>query len=374
MVVDTGYSIRDSSIWRDDYSHGLINQKDCAIRVGVVREEVFLKDIKETRYIVEVWDSGNTVIVTCIRSSRFGGIYNYEEFSNRGFTASDNKSSTVRALISGEHVLVAYLNGDSREGVIVGSFGHEGRNEAIKSKFGPAPQNNIEFLNRDPDFSPTKYASEFNGVETLINSRGEYRFTFKGQPTNLDKLKEATKGAPIEAPKYDDKIGSSYYEFDKTGSYFLTDNSKDVGPQSIKLDKPNGKIIITSGKTTLTIDKKEESYTIVNKKVTFNTADEWNLNTKKTVIKSSDLIQAEAKDIKTKGKWAQAGDMAISGNIKQTGNTEIAGNIKNTGQALLAGGSYPLVYDIILTIGIGNAGAPVVSTSILAKTTMTKAT
>lgn len=368
------YNVRDSSIWRDNESYKLLNSKDCAIRVGVVREEVFIENLGQTKYIVEVWHNGNIAVVSCVRTSRFGGIYNYEEFSNRGFTAGQDTSSSMRSLLAGEHVIVAYLNGDSREGVIVGSIGHSGREEVIKSKVGKSPKNSLEFLNRDSDFAQTKYASEFNGVETLINSRGEYRVTFKGQPTNLSKLNQAPNGAKIELPKYDDKVGSSYYEFDKTGSYLITDNSKDNGVQSIKIDKPNGKIIITSGKTSLTIDKKEESYIIVNKKVTFNSSEEWNLNTKKTTIKSSDLIQAEAKDIKIKGKIDQTGDVGIKGNIKQSGNCEITGDLKNTGQALLAGGSYPLIYDIVLTIGVGNLGAPVISSNILLKTTMTKAT
>jgi phage gp45-like len=368
------YSVKDSSIWRDRDSYKLLNNKDCAVRVGVIREEVYIESLAQTKYIVEVWHNGNIAIVSCVRTCRFGGIYNYEEFSNRGFFAGQDTSSSMRSLLAGEHVLVAYLNGDSREGVIIASINHSGREESIKSKIGAARKNNVEFLNRDADFAPTKYASEFNGVETLINSRGEYRVTFKGQPTNLAKLNEATKGDRIEVPKYDEEIGSSYCEFDKTGSYFITDNSKDGAVQSIKIDKPNGKIIIVSGNTSLTIDKKEESYTIVNKKVTFNTADEWNLNTKKTTIKSTNLIQAEAKDIKTKGKWDQTGDISIKGNIKQAGNTEITGDLKNSGQALLAGGSYPLIYDIILTIGVGNLGAPVISTNVLLKTTMTKAT
>ena len=368
------YSVKDSSIWRDRDSYKLLNNKDCAIRIGVVREEVYVESLAQTRYIVEVWHSGNIAMVSCVRTCRFGGIYNYEEFSNRGFVPGQDTSSTMRSLLAGEHVIVAYLNGDSREGIIVGSIGHSGREESIKSKVGAERKNNIEFLNRDADFAPTKYASEFNGVETLINSRGEYRVTFKGQPTNLAKLNEATKGDRIELPKYDEKIGSSYYEFDKTGSYFITDNSKDGGVQSIKIDKPNGKITVVSGNTSLTIDKNEEYYIEVNKKKTINSADERNLNTKKTTIKSTNLIQAESKEIVTKGKWAQTGDMSIKGNIKQTGNAEITGDLKNSGQALLAGGSYPLIYDIVLTIGVGNLGAPVISTHVLLKTTMTKAT
>lgn len=367
------YGTKDSSIWKDPDSYNLINHRDHGIRTGVIKEEVALSELGETGYMVEVWQGGQLVPIFCMKISRFGGVYNYEEFTNRGYTDHLDGSYGARSLCAGDHVIVAYLNGNSREGVILGHFKHEGRARVLLYEDDTSSAT-MEFLSRNRKSSPTRYASEFNGVEKLINSNGEYRVTFKGQPTNLDKLKEPSKGTSIEKPKYDEKIGSSYYEFDKTGSFTIIDNSKDGGTQSIKIDKPNGKILVVSGKTSLTISKKEESYVIVNKKTTFNSTDEWNLNTKKTTIKSSDLIQAEAKDIKTKGKLDQSGDVSIKGNIKQTGNTEITGDFKNTGQALLAGGTHPLVYDIALTIGIGNLGAPVVSSHVLLKTAMTKAT
>ena len=249
---------------------------------------------------------------------------------------------------------------------------HSGRKETLNAPDAKTPNNFSEFANRTGPTS-VRYVSEFNGIETAINASGERRVTFKGQPTNLDKLKDAPSGAGIPAPTYDDKVGSSYYEFDKTGSWYLNDNHKE-GLQSIKVDKPNGKIEIISGKTSLVISKKEETYTYTQKKVTFNTADEWNLNTKKTNILSADLINAKAAKITTEGAWAQKGNMDMTGNIKQTGNTDIKGNLTNTGTAFLAGGQFPLIYDIILTIGIGNLGAPVISSHVFLKTTMTKAT
>jgi hypothetical protein len=366
------YIIQDSSIWEDNSGTALLYNKDCAVRVGTVRDEVFLSDARETRYKVEVWDNGRTIPVSCVRSSRFGGIYNYEEFTHRGFTAGNSEASAVRSVQPGDHVIVAYLNGSAREGVILGCMPHSGRKETLNSPEQKAPSTFSEFANR---VGPTsvRYVSEFNGIENAINADGEHRVTFKGQPTNLAKLKDAPSGAGIPAPAYDTKIGSSYYEFDKTGSWHLNDNAQD-GLQSIKVDKANGKIEIVSGKTSLVIAKKDETYTFTQKKVTFNTLDEWTLNTKKTNILSTNEINAKSAKIKTEGEWTKKGNETTTGNIKQTGNYDITGNLSSTGITSLAGGQFPLIYDIVLTIGVGNAGAPVISSHVFLKTTKTKAT
>jgi len=348
------YIIDDSSLIGNpaDYI-----QKDYSIRVGVVRQHVYYSKSQETRYIVEVWKNNRIYPMTCIRSSKFGGLYNYEEFNLRGFEVGESPSSDGNfKVIPGDMVLVAASSGDSREGIIIGSLNHYGRDEIL------------------PPNGDIAYISEFNGIQTMINKDGEYRVTFKGIQENIDKLKEPPNGEPYPVAQHNNDVGFSYYQFNKEGSYLLTDNANDELPQSIFVDKPNGKIIVTSGKTMLTINKEEESYEIVNKKTTFNSEEEWNLNTKKTVIKSEDLIDAEATDIKTKGEWVQEGNMEIKGNIKQTGNTDITGNFSTTGTTLLAGGQHQLVYDILLTIGTGNKGAPVISSHILLKTVNTKAT
>jgi hypothetical protein len=363
------YTVRDSSVFQDPNSYSAYNNKENRIMVGTVREELFDKESKQTKYLVDVWLDGITMSIVCSNCTRFGGIYNYEEYTRQTYKVDDSKRPVSNSVIPGDHVIVAFLGGDAREGVILSGYKHFGRRETIDFKKDSASS---QFLNRETKIAATKYASEFNGVEKMINADGEYRVTFKGQPTNLANL-VAIGDKEIPNPQYDTSIGSSYYEFDKTGSYFITDNSKE-NPQSIKIDKQNGKVIITSGKTSLVIDKKEESYIITNKKVTFNTATEWNLNTKSTSIKSSNVIIAESKDIKTTGKITQKGDVQITGGVKQTGNNEITGNLKTTGETLLAGGSFPLIYDIVLILGVGNAGAPVVSSAIVLKTALTKAT
>lgn len=346
------YIIDDSS----RHTQSLIN-KEYSIRVGIVREHIYLVGPGQTRYIVEVWKDNKLYPMTCMRTSRFGGLYNYEEFNHRGFTAGkDNAGLGNFAIVSGDMVLVAAVNGESREGIIIGSINHFGRDEIL------------------PATGEQAYVSEFNGIQTAINKDGEYRRMFKGTPKNIKKLDVAPNGERYPDPEYDIDVGFSYYEFDKTGSYSLTDNANDDLAQSIKIDKPNGKIIITSGKTVLTIDKKEESYSIINKKVTFDTTDEFNLNTKKTNIKSTDEFSLEAAAIKTKGEITQTGNAEVKGNIKQTGNTEVKGNFKTSGQTSLGGGANALVYDIVLTIGTGNLGAPVISNHVFLKTVNTKAT
>ena len=346
------YIVKDSSIWK---SSSAAMQGDYSIRIGVVREHIFLEDSNDTRYIVEVWKNSRLYPMTCIRTSRFGGVYNFEEFNLRGFDpGKDNVSLGNFSVVPGDMVIIAASNGNSREGIILGSMNHYGRDQIL------------------PANGDIAYISEFNGIQTMVNKLGEQRVMFKGVPTNVDKLKESPTGKPIAPAEYDLDVGGTYYLLDKTGSYTLTDNTKE-DPQAIFMDKPNGQIIITSGKTSLVIDKASESYTITNKVTTFDTADQWNLNTKETNIKSDD-VNVTASNIKTKGEWKQDGNMEIKGNTKQNGNVDISGNLSAEGQVKLGGGANALVYDIVLTMGTGNLGAPVISSHTFLKTVKTKAT
>jgi hypothetical protein len=347
------YIIKDSSFHKSTNS---FIGKSYSIRIGMVKEHVYFTTEERTRYIVEVWKDNKSYPMTCIRTSRFGGLYNYEECNLRGFTAGNSSSGVGNfAVVPGDMVIVAAADGNSKEGVILGCINHFGRDEIL------------------PATGEVAFINEFNGIQTIINKFGEYRRTFKGQPTNLAELNKVPDGTPYSLPEYDNDVGFSYYEFDKTGSYTINDNTSS-NPQYIKVDKPNGKIHIVSGKTSLDIDKTTQSYAITNKATTFNTSDAWNLNTKITTIASSDSINAKSGKINTEGKWTQKGDIEVTGNTKQTGNIQVTGDFKNTGMASLGGGDFPLIYDIVLTMGTGNLGAPVISFNTYLKTTNTKAT
>ena len=247
--------VKDSSIWIDESAQRLMYTKDTAVRIGMVKEVKTVGKLNERAYVVEVFERGNYMPVMCTQLVKFGGIYNYEEFSDRGY--EPNRTDTARgvyAVSPGDTVLVVYVNGDSREGVIIGSLRHEGRKPVIGPKDGIA------------------YVSEFNGINTQINNDGEYTFTFKGQPKNIAKLNDPVSGKPIPAPDYDKEVGTTYYKFDKTGGWTISDNAtKD--PQSIKTDKKSGKIIVTSGKIVLTMDKNSETTSLQTKNTTITSTE-----------------------------------------------------------------------------------------------------
>ena len=352
MGAESDYIVKDSSIWKDKDA---LMQSDYAIRIGIVREHIFIEKTQDTRYIVEVWKNNRVFPMTCVRTSRFGGVYNYEEFNLRGFNpGKDNVSIGNYPIVPGDMVVVAASNGNAREGIIIGSLNHFARDQVL------------------PATGDIAYVSEFNGINITINKLGEHVIMFKGLPTNLSELSKSPDGSPIPPAEYNEKVGGTFCAFDETGSYTMSDNAIS-DPQTILINKPEGKIIITSGKTNLIIDKVAESYSITNKTTTFDSADSWNLNTKTTNIKSTN-VNVTASNIKTKGEWKMDGNMEIKGDIKQTGNNDITGNFSNTGTASLAGGANPIVYDIVLTIGTGNLGAPVISSHVFLKTVKTKAT
>lgn len=352
------YIIDDSSQFPNQ--HNYIG-KEFSIRVGMVRQRVYIPKSKETRYVVEVMVRGGgapAIPMTCSRTYRFGGLYNFEEYTYRGFDPGQSDSSYNNApLIPGDMVVVAALNGDTKEGIILGCLKHRGRDEILDSA--------------DND---TAFISEFNGVETIINGSGEYRLTYKGLPTNIDELNNPPDGTPYPAAEYDPDVGFSYYEFDSDGSYFLTDNANDDLPQSIRVDKKTGRIEIVSGKAYTILDKNDEAFYIKTKVTTFEADDEFNVKTKVTNVDSSKEVNVTSGKINTTGELTQSGNVNIKGNTDQSGNVNINGNLTTTGKTDLAGGNFPLVYDVVICKGSGNKGAPVVSQLLLKKTTQTKAT
>lgn len=204
------YTVRDSSVLPDTRSMKEFRQKDDSIRVGIVREEV--ETPQGTRYIVEVLTGGKQVPVSCTVMTRFGGAHNYEEFKPRSWLSGFPSGALLPASAgkyaarSGDVVLVAYLDGKSREGVILGGITHGARKEKLaKGEIG--------------------YISEFNGLETQVREDGSYKVTFKGKPINAALLKIPPTGINVPSPVYNPLITGSYFGFDANGSYVVSDGS-----------------------------------------------------------------------------------------------------------------------------------------------------
>lgn len=256
--------VKDSSIWFKPSSLQTINTVDNRLYIGVVREARNVENTNELRYLVEIYHKNDTILATCRMLRRWGGAYNYEDFIMRGYNynkASDNQNGS--AAVPGDAVLVGLIGGQGREGVILGGLTHVARQNFLDVKKGP------------------QYRSEFNGIETHINEDGEWTLTFKGQPTNKDKLDESPS-EPVPAPEYDTDVGTSYMKWDKEGGFTLSDEATDGDKaQKLHIDKKNGTIDIFSGKINLNFKKEGQKVSLTNKETLFTSEDSITYKTKK---------------------------------------------------------------------------------------------
>ena len=231
--------VKDSSIWRSSASQKATSRRDPYLRIGLVKRVVQTPGTTDLRYLVEIRDRSNAIEVNAIELRKFGGVYNYEDVVMRGYNINEapDPAAFYKAK-PGDMVLVGFLNGEAREAIILGGLLHSARQSDITVADGPV------------------YKSMFNGVETSINKDGEYIITFRGQPTNIAKLSAAPTNA-VESPAYDAAVGTSFFKFDKTGSYEVSDNAQS-NVQNIRIDKPSGTLTISSGKIVLKMTKGTE--------------------------------------------------------------------------------------------------------------------
>lgn len=264
--------VKDSSIWQNSKIYSAVSNKDPYLRIGIVKK-VFREQVtSDLRYLVEIQDRNDSVEVTARLLRKFGGVFNYEDIVEHGYKI-DDKPDPVRAFDAkaGDTVLVAFLNGEAREAIILGGLTHPARKSTIDITKGP------------------QYSSEFNGIETTINENGEYKLTFKAIPTNIKKLDEKPDKT-LPKPIYDEKIGGSFLKLDKTGSIELNDKDQD-GFQSIKINKPDGQVVINSGNIVLTMIKKDELVELKCKAVNIESENTIDIKTKQTNINSSEHIK-----------------------------------------------------------------------------------
>lgn len=217
--------VLDSSIWGPNGS--ALNKHETRLMMGIVLEALNDSN-KGLRYLVQIYYRSDRFTVPCRQMRSVGGVYNYEDSVLRGYDhkgANSNQGSI--AALAGDLVLVGFIGGVGSEGIILGGLTHPARKSSLDAKKGP------------------QYRSEFNGIETHINEVGEWTLTFKGQPTNLQKLKDAPNQV-LPAPQYDKDITGSFMKWDKTGSFTLSDMGDGDKVQKLFIDKKNQKTILTT--------------------------------------------------------------------------------------------------------------------------------
>lgn len=206
---------------------------DSSIHIGMVHEELPAGNTGETLYVVMVTLNGQDVPITCTRMSRFGGAHNYEEYALRGY--NDSLSTGLNTNYSqrpGDVVIVAFLNGNAEQGVILGGVRHSSRPQSIE------------------DGKPA-YKSRFNGVEKEISADGSLVFTYKGN-VPAPQLDLPPTGTPIAEPVDDPVKAGSSFGFDADGNFNISDGDR----QTIIMTRDSvagGNTVITSGTTVITI-------------------------------------------------------------------------------------------------------------------------
>lgn len=276
MNFDPFKIVKDSSIWQSNSTADAINRKDPYIRIGIVRRAFVESRTSDIVYLVDMQDRGDGIPVRARFARSFGGAFNYEDVIYRGYKYDDKPDPTSSfEAKAGDHVIVAFLNGNPREAIILGALPHSARKIKLDIKKGP------------------QFISEFNGVETSINNDGEYKLTFKAVPTNLNKLEAQPKGT-LPAPVYDEKIGGSFFQFDKTGSIEINDKDKEF--QNLRIDKKEGTITINSGNIKLTMTKKEEKVEL-KCKVLNVTADNIAVKTKEYSLDAATSVKVKSSKV-----------------------------------------------------------------------------
>ena len=282
------YSTEDSSLYVDADVYEAYYKGDYAIRVGIIREIIQDTEDAESNdgfFVVDVMITGREVALTCVQSYRYSSPHNFEEFTPRNWlkTSPDllpPESAGLKAYRAGEVVIVAAIEGDYRQGIIIGSLRHPSR----------------------PRYTPIDgelaYVSRFNGLETQIKSDGSYKVVWRGLPTNTSLLDLPPTSSPVPQAQFDEEISGTYFGIDTTGSYWLSDNNNQY--LYIKKDQENGKIQFISTDTSVTIDK--ENTDIISKNL--------HVTSEKTSIKAKEAINLDSKEISLKGKISIGNDSA----------------------------------------------------------------
>jgi hypothetical protein len=210
--------------------------RDASVKVGMVLNRILCEN-NQIKYMVDAWVGGRRVPggIPCVVLTRFGGIWNIEEYSFKGW-ADKSVNQPIDGMgasfqyKAGDHVLIACINGSGRDGVILGGLKHPGRE-------GELDADEIAYLNR------------FNGLEKSIDKDGAYKVTFNGAPVNTAQLDAPPTSSPLPKPIYDSTVAGSFYGFDNTGSFEVND----AQGQSLRIDKTSKGITVKSGVNTLEI-------------------------------------------------------------------------------------------------------------------------
>lgn len=263
----------------------------------------------------------------CLSTDGLGSIADYFEKKIRKQKKYDKKTKGQDFFgQDGAIVLLMCLDGASEKAIIVGGLKHPDRKTKLTGK--------DEIL-----------AAEYNGVQILINEDGSCNLTFKGATNNDGTVKDKNQG-------------NTSLDIEKDGS--LQIKNKGV---TQRLEK-SGKYSLTS----------EDAQTITAKKaISIQTEDKLSIKAKSDVsIESANFalkasgsatLEMQSLNLQSQGKADLKAQM-ISVEAQSMARVKASQIIMDGFVSLGAAGGTPAVTLSTQFLGIGNLGAPVVSTAI----------
>jgi len=313
--------------------------KNFALRAGiVVRSYDIDSDLNVSKlvpeYDVVVIEQDSNRAVTpityknCIAASSFGSIADFFEARLRAQKKVKDKQTKGKDFAGqdGALVLLLCLDGASEKAIIIGSLPHPDRKSKLKGKG--------QIL-----------AGEFNGISISISEDGSANLTFKGATDN--------EGTPL-----DKQQGNTTLDIEKDGTLQF----KHKGAVQ-RIEKGGNFLLSNEGTTTIQTKKS----------TTIQTDDKLSIVSKKDASMKMDKLVLEAQgsaSMKAKS-FDISGESEVdlkSQMVSITGESQIkakAAQITLEGQVFLGGpAGQPLVIPTTQFMGIGNMGAPVVSTAI----------
>lgn len=312
--------------------------QNSSMRVGVITESYPVDNKDNLNKLVPEYDvlcfeqnedQGSTVITYrhCLMANSLGSIADFFEFTMRKITDKKSKGPTPSANgQNGSIVLLLCLNSLSDSAIIVGALSHPDRKSTLVDE-GP------------------RLEGEYNGVNIKVEKDGSTSLTFRGATDGYGKPIDSTQGDTSLSIEKDGSVQVKHktitQRLDKNGKASL--NSDD---DISNTTKKNFNVIATENIAM----KASKDFTLECVALTANASGSAMLACQKLAINSQS-------DIMIKGSQFQVEAESMA-NIKAT-------TITLDGQVSLGGdGGQPILLLSTQFIGIGNLGAPVLSTAI----------
>ncbi len=276
-------NVQDSSLLMDSDASRTMHNGDYGLKIGIVAEIIELPRESEFGgfgYKVDVQHLGKEIPIICYHLTKLSGPHNFEEFSLRPWVHFPRNllppaASDDLGLRAGDKVVIAALDGNMSQGVILGTMRHHARKNFI-------PNGDAAYLFR------------YNGLDKEIRQDGTYKVTWRGLPINDQLLNIPPTGANPPAPVFNPSTSGSFYGFDNLGSYTVADGNG----QLIKIKKLSGNITLVSGDVRLEMGRTHiaGSDTIAMKTTNLK------IESEETVIKGSSAVNIDGQEISLNGK------------------------------------------------------------------------